>query len=78
MGRNGLAAGLIKVLAVVIALLGLILTLGGAWLLALGGSAYYLIAGVALAASGILLFRLSPIGGYVYLATALLTVACGL
>ena len=39
------------ILAILLALIGLILTLGGAWLLSLGGSAYYVIAGLAMLAS---------------------------
>ena len=40
-------------LAIVMALIGLILTVGGAWLLGLGGSPYYLIAGVLMLTSGL-------------------------
>ena len=41
------------ILAFVMALIGIVLTIGGAWLLILGGSPYYLIAGLALLASGL-------------------------
>lgn len=40
---------------VVFALLGLALAVGGGWLLALGGSLYYLLAGLGLVATGVLL-----------------------
>lgn len=45
------------VFAVVLALIGLVLAAGGAWLAVLGGSWYYLIAGVLLVVSGVLIFR---------------------
>jgi quinoprotein glucose dehydrogenase len=40
---------------VVLILLGLVLAIGGIWLIALGGSWYYLLAGVGVAATGVLL-----------------------
>ncbi|MFT4191482.1 MAG: membrane-bound PQQ-dependent dehydrogenase, glucose/quinate/shikimate family [Comamonas sp.] len=46
-----------RVTGVLFALLGLALGAGGAYLVALGGSFYYLIAGLALLASGVLLYR---------------------
>jgi hypothetical protein len=46
-----------SVFAVVLALIGLVLAAGGAWLAVLGGSWYYLIAGVLLVVSGVLIFR---------------------
>src|SRR3546814_287228 len=45
------------VLGVVIALLGLVLAVGGGWLIALGGSWYYLPAGLGLLVSGVQLVR---------------------
>lgn len=45
------------VLGVLLALVGLILLAGGAWLAVLGGTLYYLLTGGALALSGIHLFR---------------------
>ncbi len=45
------------ILAFVMALIGIVLAIGGAWLLILGGSPYYLIAGLALLASGWFLSR---------------------
>ena len=47
LGR-GPRAPLLTLTAIVIALMGLVLLAGGIWLVALGGSPYYLIAGVAL------------------------------
>ena len=43
--------------AVVVALFGLFFLIGGFWLVVLGGSWYYLIAGIALLATGLLLWR---------------------
>ncbi|WP_284324303.1 glucose/quinate/shikimate family membrane-bound PQQ-dependent dehydrogenase [Cypionkella aquatica] len=45
------------VLGVIFAAIGAILLLGGGWLLSLGGSPYYLVAGLGFLATGILLLR---------------------
>lgn len=55
-------------LALLIAVFGLALTAGGAWLIALGGSWYYLSAGVALLATAVLLFLRNPAALWVYAA----------
>ncbi len=68
----------IKALAVVLGLVGLVLAIGGGWLAVLGGSAYYLIAGLALVASGVLLFRQMALGAWLYLATVAATLAWAL
>jgi quinoprotein glucose dehydrogenase len=54
------------VVAILLALIGIILTIGGAWLVALGGSIYYLIAGIGLLASAWFLFRGRILGGWIY------------
>ena len=54
------------IVGLLVALIGLILSVGGAWLAALGGSAYYLLAGVAMLASGGLLIRGRRLGGWIY------------
>ena len=54
------------VLGGVIAVLGLVLLGGGLWLLWLGGSAYYAIAGVGLLVSGILLLLRRAAGAWLY------------
>ena len=46
----------VVLLAVLMALTGIVLAIGGAWLLGLGGSAYYAIAGVALIVASIFVF----------------------
>jgi quinoprotein glucose dehydrogenase len=48
---------LLAITALVVALMGLYLAVGGAWLLALGGSLYYLVIGIGLLVTAFLLFR---------------------
>ena len=55
------------ILGAVIALIGLLLAVGGIWLAALGGSLYYLICGVAMVVSGALLMRRKMLGGWFYM-----------
>lgn len=55
--RVGIGGWLTVILGVVIALIGLVLGVGGAQLALLSGSPDYLIAGLALVASGVLLAR---------------------
>ena len=74
MMRAGWAATL---LALVFALIGITLTIGGAWLLILGGSIYYLIAGIALLASAWLLFRGRLLGGWIYVGLFVLSAIWG-
>ena len=50
------------------ALIGVVLSIGGIWLAALGGSAYYFIAGIGLIASGVLLARRRLAGAWLYCA----------
>lgn len=61
-------------LGIVIAGIGAVLALGGAWLAFLGGSLYYVITGTAMVASGILLFRQRLAGAWLYGAIVALTV----
>ncbi|SHG81701.1 glucose/quinate/shikimate family membrane-bound PQQ-dependent dehydrogenase [Pollutimonas bauzanensis] len=62
----------LTVAAIIIAIFGAALIIGGGWLIALGGSWYYLCAGIALLASSALLAQRSPAALYLY---ALLVVA---
>jgi len=62
------------ILGAVIALIGLILAVAGAWLAILGGSLYYVLTGVAMVVSGVLLFRRNILGGWLYCAVFVLTV----
>ncbi|MGY3622533.1 quinoprotein glucose dehydrogenase [Bradyrhizobium sp. USDA 10063] len=65
---GALALGSVMIVA------GAVLAIGGGWLVALGGSFYYLPAGVALIASGYLLLRRRAEGAWLYLLLFLLTV----
>ncbi len=71
---RGVGSIAVRVLAAVFVILGLVLTVGGAWLLALGGSPYYLLAGLGLMASGAMLWRLSLVGAWIYVVVFVLTV----
>ncbi len=62
-------------LAIVLAIIGLILLGGGVYLVVLGGSWYYAIAGLLLLASGVLLFRFERAGALVYAAAWAFTLA---
>ena len=46
--RRGPASWLAMALGALLVLIGVVLTIGGAWLLLLGGSAYYVLAGLGL------------------------------
>lgn len=64
--RSSAASWLVRVLGVVLAIIGVILAVGGAWLVAVGGSPYYLLAGIGLIVSGVLLVRLRMAGVWLY------------
>lgn len=72
MKRASRAAGasrfLLLGLGVVIALLGVALAVGGAKLVSLGGSWYFLVGGVAMAVSGLLIARRKPAGAWLFAA----------
>lgn len=55
--RSGIGVAALITLAAVLLLFGAVLAAGGVWLIVLGGSWYYALAGVALAAVGLLLLR---------------------
>lgn len=59
--RSGVWA--VRALGWIITLIGVILLVGGVWLVSLGGSAYYLVAGAALIASGALIAMQRTSGG---------------
>lgn len=71
------SAGL-KVLAAVLLALGTWLAVGGAWLVRLGGSWYYLLEGVATIVCGVLLWRSRRLGLWLYVATFAATVVWAL
>lgn len=70
---GGVPGALIMILGAVIGLIGLTLTIGGGWLIGLGGSWYYLLAGLGLLASGLFLVRRSLLGAWIYVAVFVLT-----
>src|SRR5690606_17985047 len=75
---RGVGYWLIMLLALVLALASLPLIGGGAYLMVLGGSWYYLPAGLAILATAILLFRRSRLAVWVYLVTFAVTIAWAL
>jgi quinoprotein glucose dehydrogenase len=58
---------------VVLVVVGLILAIGGVWLVSLGGSLYYLVAGLLLIGSGIAFCLGRPLGFYLYAAAFIFT-----
>jgi quinoprotein glucose dehydrogenase len=72
--RRGIGFWLIMAFATLLALAALALTAGGGYLIVLGGSWYYALAGLALLATAILLFRRSRLAVWVYLALFAATV----
>ncbi|WP_257540172.1 membrane-bound PQQ-dependent dehydrogenase, glucose/quinate/shikimate family [Sphingobium sp. CFD-1] len=62
-----------SILGILLALIGLILAIGGAWLLIEGGSAYYLPTGLAMIVSGVLLLRGRMAGAWLYIAIFVVT-----
>lgn len=76
MNNSGAAAGSKWVLAglgVLIALIGLGLAGGGGYLIALGGSWYFLLMGLAMLASGLMITRRKPLGAWLYGVALVLT-----
>jgi len=71
---RGFGSVLVRLLGIVIALIGLTLTIGGGQLIMLGGSAYYLIVGLLMIVSGGLLALLRPFGAWLYVAIFIGTV----
>lgn len=71
---HGFGYWLLKVFAIIIALFGLAVAAGGIWLIVLGGSWYYLIAGAGMLLAGVLLFRLRMTGVWLYWAVFIGTV----
>lgn len=64
--RSNRGRWLIKTSAVITVLLGLVFAGLGGWLAVLGGSVYYVLAGVALIATGLLIWRGNPNGVRLY------------
>jgi quinoprotein glucose dehydrogenase len=66
-----------RILALVMALIGIVLAIGGAWLLILGGSIYYVVAGIVLLVSAWLLFQARLLGGWIYVGLFVLSAIWG-
>jgi len=76
MNNSGAAAGstwLLTGLGVLIALIGLGLAGGGGYLIALGGSWYFLLMGLAMLVSGLMIARRRPLGAWLYGLALILT-----
>lgn len=76
MNNSGAAAGskwLLVGLGVLIALIGLGLAGGGGYLVSLGGSGYFLLMGLAMLVSGLLIARRNPRGAWLYGVALVLT-----
>lgn len=76
LGRNpkGAAEWAVGALGVILTLIGVVLIVGGGMLIAAGGSWYYLLAGLGLAASGVLIFRQELLGAWIYVGVFVATV----
>ncbi|KKB12728.1 glucose dehydrogenase [Devosia geojensis] len=72
--RHGFGYWAVMLLAVIVAIFGALIAGGGAWLAALGGSWYYVLAGIGLLATAFFLFQRSMLAIWVYLVTFVGTV----
>lgn len=72
--RRGAGYWWAAILGAILVIFGLIIGGGGAWLLTLGGTWYYLVAGIGLIVSGGLIMRHDRWGVWIYVATWLMTV----
>ncbi|MBU0556976.1 MAG: membrane-bound PQQ-dependent dehydrogenase, glucose/quinate/shikimate family [Alphaproteobacteria bacterium] len=66
------------VVGAILALAGVVLAVGGAWLALLGGSLYYLLVGVLLGLAGFLLIRQLALGVWVYVGAYVISLVWGL
>lgn len=76
--NRGFGYWAVVALAVIMIVFGLPIMAGGVWLLSLGGSFYYAIAGLGLLVSAFFLIRRSIIGVWIYLATFAFTLVWAL
>ena len=75
---DALAARPPRIFASILALIGLVLAVGGAWLVSLGGTPYYLVAGALIVGSAALLWRGSRRGAWLYVLVLIGTAAWAL
>lgn len=64
---------LLRIFAIVVALFGGAMLLGGFWLITLGGSWYYALAGLAMLVAGILMAQRRILGAWIYFVVFLLS-----
>jgi len=76
--RGAVGRWLVLALGLLLAAIGLVLAGGGLWLLVLGGSFYYLAAGLGLVGAGTLLVRGNVVGAWIYLAVYAFTLVWAL
>ncbi|ACG78002.1 glucose dehydrogenase [Phenylobacterium zucineum HLK1] len=72
-GRRGAGTWIAMAFGVLLGLIGVVLAIGGAWLVVIGGSPYYLLAGLGLLASGWFLFQGRVLGAWIYAAVFVAT-----
>jgi quinoprotein glucose dehydrogenase len=68
----------LALISILMGLAGVVLALGGAWLLSLGGSWYYLVSGIGLVAAAYFLLRGRMLGFWIYLVVFAFTVVWAL
>ncbi len=73
-----LARAYLMLIAVLTAIAGIVIAVGGGWLLSLGGSWYYLVAGIGLLVTAFFLFRGSMNAVWVYFVTFVFTLVWAL
>jgi membrane-bound PQQ-dependent dehydrogenase (glucose/quinate/shikimate family) len=78
MSNSTVGVVILRVYALVLLVVGLLLAAGGAYLLKLGGSPYYVLAGLAVLAASILLFQRKAAGAFIYGLLLLVTLAWSL
>ncbi|MBX3480739.1 MAG: membrane-bound PQQ-dependent dehydrogenase, glucose/quinate/shikimate family [Caulobacter sp.] len=71
--RGAFASGYLITLGVILALIGLVLVVGGVKLISVGGSAYYLLAGLGLIGSGVLIALKRMLGAWIYVGVFVVT-----
>lgn len=72
------AVAIARLLSVLLFAIGALIAIGGIWLVALGGSLYYLLGGVAVAVAGVVLWFGRAASGWLYAAFLLVTLAWSL
>ncbi|MGA9658981.1 MAG: membrane-bound PQQ-dependent dehydrogenase, glucose/quinate/shikimate family [Asticcacaulis sp.] len=65
------------ILSVILAIIGIILFVGGAWLAIIGGSLYYVLAGASLLASAWFIANGKMLGAWIYIATVIVSILWG-